>query len=69
MDEQLRTLRKHISTEARYIGIRPYSHNIVRMTLRTIAAKFGQAEANKAVRDFKLISKGFNEEPVPTPES
>jgi hypothetical protein len=45
------------------VGIRPYSHNIIRLTLAEIDKRFGRPAANKAVRDFNLEDKGFNEEP------
>lgn len=57
----LNTLRDRIRREAPYIDVRPYSHNIVGLALQEIAQKFGADEANKAVRDFKLKPKGFNE--------
>ena len=59
----LAELRRRIKQEAPYVGVKPYSHNIVRLTLAQIAKDHGRAEGNKAVRDFKLESKGFNEEP------
>jgi hypothetical protein len=59
----LAELRKRIKKDAPYVGVRPYSHNIIRLTLAQIAQDHGRAEANKAVRDFKLESKGFNTEP------
>lgn len=63
MDPKLKKLRDDIRAEARYVGIKPYSHNIIGLALQMIAKDFGKAEANKAVRDFKLTAKGFNEEP------
>lgn len=59
----LRKLRTRIQREAPFIGLKPYSHNIVSLTLREIAEKHGTKEANKALRDFGLAAKGFNEEP------
>jgi hypothetical protein len=63
MSEALAELRARIRREARFVGRKPYSHNIIRLVLAEIEQKFGRADANKAVRDFKLESKGFNEEP------
>jgi hypothetical protein len=63
MADSLRVLRAQIKREARYIGRKPYSHNIVRLVLADIDKRFGRAAANKAVRDFNLEAKGFNEEP------
>jgi len=62
----LHKLRDRIQKEAApSIGLKPYSHNIVRLALADISRKFGVAEANRAVRDFDLAAKGFNEEPEP----
>lgn len=40
---------------------RPYAHNIISLSLRAIADRFGAAEANRAIRDFKLAEKGWPE--------
>jgi len=61
-DASLAKLRGRIQREAPYIGIKPYSHNIVRLVLADIQDKYSRAEANRAVRDFGLQSKGFNQE-------
>lgn len=63
MSETLRQLRERIKRESPYVGVRPYSHNIIRITLAQIADAHGRAKANQAVRDFHLTAKGFNEEP------
>ena len=61
---RLNQLLGDIKREAPFVGKKPYSHNIIRVTLSIIANEFGGEEANKAVRKFKLHRKGFNEEPV-----
>jgi hypothetical protein len=58
----LKDLRAQIHREVPYIGIKPFFHNIVRLTLAQIELEHGMAEANKAVRDFNLAAKGFSEE-------
>ena len=63
MSETLGQLRRRIKREAPYVGKRPYSHNIIRLTLAEIDQRFGRPAANKAVVDFNLENKGFNEEP------
>jgi len=63
VSETLIQLRRRIKREAPYVGQRPYSHNIIRLTLSEIDKRFGRSAANKAVVDFKLERKGFNEEP------
>jgi hypothetical protein len=63
VSETLREVRQRIKREAPYVGKRPYSHNIIRFALAEIDRRFGRPAANKVVVDFKLESKGFNEEP------
>lgn len=63
MADTLAHLRDRIRQTAPTVGRLPYSHNIIRLTLLQISQQFGREEANKAVRDFKLKRKGFNEEP------
>jgi len=63
MSETLRQLRGRIKREAPYVGVRPYSHNTIRITLAQIADTHGRTKANQAVRDFNLTANGFNEEP------
>ena len=63
MSATLRQLRARIKREAPYVGIRPYSHNIIRLTLAQIEKDHGRSAANRAVQDFHLAAKGFNEEP------
>ena len=61
---RLEELRACIKREAPFVGKKPYSHNIIRFNLAIIASEFGGEEANRAVRNFRLKSKGFNEEPI-----
>jgi hypothetical protein len=61
---RLYELRATIAQEAPRVGIRQFSHNIIRIVLSQIETGYGRAEANRAVRDFQLESKGFNEEPL-----
>lgn len=61
----LKELRAQIRAERRHVGRKPYSHNIITLCLRDIARKFGTAEANKAIRDLKLKSLGYEEENEP----
>ena len=63
MSESLPKLRAKIKEEARFIDVRPYSHNLVSMMLRQMAKAFGRRAANQAIRDFRLKRKGYSEEP------
>lgn len=55
----LEELRRKIREESRFVDIKPFSHNLVGMYLLQIAKAFGNAEANKAIDDFKLERKGW----------
>jgi hypothetical protein len=61
MNAKLAELRQVIRREAKHIGRKPYSHNIVQVALQQIDQEFGTMDANQAIRDFKLARKGFNE--------
>ena len=56
----LDTLRSKISQEAKHVGIKPFSHNIVGMYLGEIAKLYGDEEARKAIKDFGLHRKGWS---------
>jgi hypothetical protein len=59
MEETLDEYRNIIKEEARYIDKKPYSHNIVSMTLACISKTYGDEEVKKAIRDFGLDKKGW----------
>ena len=61
MDDKLKWLRERIEREAPFVGIKPYSHNIIGLTLNGIAGEFGVTEANRAIRDFGLEELGWRE--------
>ena len=56
----LQELRDQISKEKKYVGIKPYSHNIVTLCLQQIDREFGTKEANKTIKYFGLIRLGWN---------
>ncbi len=62
MDKRLEELREDIKRERKYVDKKPYSHNIISITLLIIAKEFGKEEANKAITDFKLINLGWQKE-------
>ncbi len=53
-------LRAKCKAEAAWIGIKPYSHNIVGLILTDIAELYGDREAEKAIDDFGLKKKGWS---------
>ena len=57
----LKDWRRTIAQEAPRVDKAPYSHNIIGLALGAIAREWGQDEANKAIRDYKLTSKGWSE--------
>ena len=62
-----KTLKQYIETiecELEYLDIKPYSHNIVSLTLRCIAVKYGKPRANQVVKDMGLKDYGFHTEPL-----
>lgn len=59
--ETLEDMRDAICAERAHVDKRQFSHNIVSNILSMIANKFGQDEANRAVRDLKLKRLGWNE--------
>lgn len=59
MQKSLQDWRDTIESEAGFVDIRPYSHNIVSLALRAISKEFGKNEANKAVDDFGLSELGW----------
>lgn len=61
----LEELRNQIKDEAPYVGVKPYSHNIITMCLGTISQEHGIEEANKAIFDFKLGRKGWQQAECP----
>ena len=48
-----------IKEEIPFVDIKPYSHNIIGLQLQLLAEKFGQAEANKVIRETPLKDLGW----------
>jgi hypothetical protein len=63
MAKTLAEWREAIAENAPRVDKAPYSHNIINISLQAIANAFGKAEANRAIRDFKLARKGWQEIP------
>lgn len=48
-----------IENEIMFVGLKPYSHNIIQISLQAIAEDFGIAVANKVIEDLDLESVGW----------
>ena len=49
----------NIMEERKYVGIKPYSHNIISLHLRQVSKEYGQEEANKMIKMCKLEQLGW----------
>ena len=58
--DRLKEHRKIIEDNVAWVDIKPYSHNIIGLTLAQIDAQYGREEANKCITDFKLEDKGWS---------
>ena len=61
MKPGLMALRRKIRSEREYVGVKPFSHNIIGLVLAQIAKGYGQDAANRAIRDCKLGELGWSE--------
>lgn len=57
--------RREIRQQVPWIGIKPYSHNLIGLTLGCIAEEYGETEANKAIKDFGLDKLGWSKKESP----
>jgi len=48
-----------IKEEIPFVDIKPYSHNLIGLELELLAETFGQAEANKVIRETPLKDLGW----------
>jgi len=58
LDEWRDTIKKN----APLVDRSSHSHNLINLALQAINKKYGKNEANRAVRDFKLESKGWSQQ-------
>ena len=58
--KRLAELYAKIKKEVKFVDVKPYSHNIISLVLRTISKEFGYNKANEAIAKFKLDEIGFN---------
>jgi len=60
----LSKLRSIIKKERDFVDLKPYSHNIISLTLMQIAKEYGYEKANKCIDDFELENLGWKKENV-----
>jgi hypothetical protein len=58
----LQELKKIIEREKDFIGIKPYSHNIISLILLQISQEYGKDKANKCIDEFELFKHGWKKE-------
>ena len=54
--EILRTIDKEVD----YVGLKPYSHNIIGLALQQAADEFGHDVANDLIVEFELEALGWS---------
>ena len=55
----LAELRQTIKREVPFIGVKPFSHNIIGIALQMAAERYGTSEANKLIDKFDLEDHGW----------
>lgn len=58
----LQELKEIIEREKDFIGIKPYSHNIISLVLLQISKEYSRKEANKCIDEFELGRHGWKKE-------
>ena len=58
----LQELKEIIEREKDFIGIKPYSHNIISLVLLQISKEYNRDEANKCIDEFELARHGWKKE-------
>jgi hypothetical protein len=58
----LQELKDIIAREKDFIGIKPYSHNIISLVLLQISQEHSKEEANKCIDEFELQKHGWKKE-------
>ena len=56
----LKRWREKIEEQVPWVDIKPYSHNIIGISLGAIDKNYGRTEANKAIEDFGLEVLGWS---------
>lgn len=67
--KRLAELYTQIEKEVEFVDVKPYSHNIISLILRTISKEFGYNKANEAIDAFSLKSLGWQKQKEPNVRS
>lgn len=62
MNSTLNNLRESISDNVESVDKKSYSHNIISISLATIASVYGYKAANEAIEDFGLEDLGWEKQ-------
>jgi hypothetical protein len=62
MSTSLNSHRETISANVETLDEKPYSHNIISITLSMIASTYGNGAANEAIEDFGLADLGWEQQ-------
>ena len=63
--KRLAELYAEIKKEVKFVDVKPYSHNIISLILRTISEEFGYNKANEAIAKFELTPLGWQKREEP----
>ena len=55
-------LKQIIREEKPFVDLKPYSHNIISLTLQQIAKEYGYDAANNIIKELELEKKGWRKE-------
>jgi hypothetical protein len=58
----LKELKDIIAREKDFIGIKPYSHNIISLVLLQISKEYSREVANNCIDEFELAIHGWKKE-------
>lgn len=60
IDTHLAAARDTIDSEVKYVDVKPYSHNIISLTLQHVNAQCGKQYANQLIDEFDLEDLGWH---------
>lgn len=60
---EINGIRVEIENEMEFVGLKPYSHNLISMRLRHIAKLGGAKEANRTIDELGLKDLGWHRVP------